>query len=257
MKTSQLAGVLENIFSGSNENSISENRDSTTRFLHEYVHSANGVSASELLILAFHVLQVLFVKINTVVIMYKFCKVATRALTRSSIQSLISSRSEPSSIIETQNVGVTPATASELVVMPAQSSVNSTSGEKNSALTIVVESSPPVNDPSLAHFFIPNSAVLSLPFPSEKLIVQIIRTSGRYVVESTYTKVRDICMTMIWKIDDTVVIRRCLGILTEVLSPSYSFKLKIFYLFSTCCALDSCDCSFHAMSWWRHSVDVR
>ena len=60
MKVSHLAAVLEGTFATAPDNGIGESRDILVRYLHESVHSATGISSAELLVLAFHVVQVFF-----------------------------------------------------------------------------------------------------------------------------------------------------------------------------------------------------
>lgn len=189
VKTSHLAGVLENLFCGSSDSGVSENRDAVCRFVHDQVHSPSGISTAEVLVLAFHVLQV-----------------TTRALVRGSLQCTMAMSKEPST--RASPVGASAGTSSELVV-------NSTGGSGDS-LTISIDAAQAQAAMGPQHFFVPRSVLLALPFPTDQLLTQVLNTSGRAVVEKTGGKVRDICMSMLLKVEDTVVIRRCVGIITEV-----------------------------------------
>ena len=193
VKTSHLAGVLENVFCGSSDSGVSENRDAVCRFVHDQVHSPSGISTAEVLVLAFHVLQV-----------------TTRALVRGSLQCTMVKSKESTTRVSPMGASA-GSTSSELVV-------NSTGGSGDS-LTISIDATHTQSVLGAQHFFVPRSVLLALPFPTDQLLTQVLNTSGRAVVEKTGGKVRDICMTILLKVEDTVVIRRCVGIITEVLVP--------------------------------------
>ena len=191
VKTSHLAGVLENVFCGSSDCGISENRDAVTRFVHDHVHSSNGISTPEVLVLAFHVLQV-----------------ATRALTRGSLQCIMVSKKSP--IKNSEGKKDLNSGSSELIVKP-------TDGTESCSLTISIDTEPKQweNFNASSSPFVPQSVLSELPFPTDQLLIQVLQTSGRVVIEDTCLAVHNICMTILWKVEDTVVIRRCLGLITE------------------------------------------
>lgn len=204
VKTSHIAGVLENVFCGSSDSGVSDSRDAVCRFVHEQVHSSNGISTPEVLVLAFHVLQV-----------------ATRALARGSIQCMkVAKRDAPG-----RSSPALPLT--ELIV-------NSTGNSADESLTISIAAAIKKQTANNGRFFVPRSVLTALPFPTDQLLIQVLQTSGRVVVEETCVRVRDICVAILRKVEDTVVIRRCLGILTEVIGENYVCNVNIRVLTSVC-----------------------
>ena len=191
MKTSHLSGVLENLFCGSSDDGVAESRDAVSRFLHDQVHSPNGISTPEVLVLAFHVVQV-----------------TTRALSRGALQCMMVKKN--SAQLQSALVGGSSRNASELVVSPSE-------GSSDPSLTISMEAISQRQIMSTNRFFVPRSVLDVLPFPTDQLLIQVLSTSGRDVIEDTSVRVRDVCMAILHKVEDTVVIRRCLGIITEVL----------------------------------------
>ena len=198
VKTSHLAGVLENVFCGSSDGGVSENRDAVSRYVHDQVHSTNGISTPEVLVLAFHVLQV-----------------ATRALARGAIQCMKGGKEAPNQnkhVSSAKDIDSSVCVAEELIVSPMKGS-----SSVDASLKISMESgAKQILTPSHGRFFVPQTVLNALPFPTDQLLLQVLQTSGRTVIAETCLRVRDICMTILWKVEDTVVIRRCLGIMTEV-----------------------------------------
>lgn len=190
MKTSQLSGVLENAFCGSSDSDVSDSRDALSRYLHDQVHSPNGISTPEVLVLAFHVLQV-----------------TTRALARGSLQCIMVNKN--SALIPVTSLAGQAGGSSELIVTP-------TEGSADPSLTISIEATAKPRPVNTSRIFVPRSVLDVLPFPTDQLLIQVLGTSGKDVVEETCLRVRDICMTILARVGDTVVIRRCLGIITEV-----------------------------------------
>lgn len=210
VKASHLSGVLENMFCGSSDSGVSESRDAVCRFVHDHVHSPNGISTAEVLVLAFHVLQV-----------------ATRALSRGGLQCMIVKKNSATLRASYESNGKTAA-LSELIV-------TATEGSADSALTISVESNERPRALKTNRFFVPRSVLDILPFPTDQLLIQVLNTSGREVVEETCLRVRDICMVILLKVEDTVVVRRCLGIMTEVALCYLKCSLKsLFFMYFFC-----------------------
>lgn len=196
VKSSHISALLETVFSGSYENSVTDSRDAILRGLHEFVHAPSGISSAELMILAFHVVQIL-----------------TRALNRCSLQCQMA---------PTDDAATSPAPSSAGPATPPRSTVAPTSTQ--SPAPSPMKSSTSGGAPSATSgVFVPMSVLSALPFPTERLLVQVLRTSARAVVMETNAKFRVLCMTIMWKIDDSIVVRRCLGMLTEVIGIIYTY----------------------------------
>jgi hypothetical protein len=193
VKTSHLAGVLENVFCGSSEGGVSESRDAVCRYVHDQVHSGTGISTPEVLVLAFHVLQV-----------------ATRALARGAIQCMKVKREAAAAAEARTRQASSPAPFDELVVSPMKGS-----NSADASITIAIGAGAAAAN-KRGRFFVPQTVLSALPFPTDQLLIQVLQTSGRAVIADTCLRVRDICMAILWRVEDTVVIRRCLGIMTEV-----------------------------------------
>ena len=102
--------------------------------------------------------------------------------------------------------------SSELIVTPSKSA----STPADTSLKISIEATKQLIATKSNRYFVPQSVLGALPFPTDQLLVQVLNTSGKSVIEEMCGKVRDICMVILWKVEDTVVIRRCLGVITEV-----------------------------------------
>jgi hypothetical protein len=207
VKSSHISSLLETIFSGSYENSVTDSRDSILRGLHEFVHAPSGISSAELMILAFHVVQIL-----------------TRALNRCSLQCQMSPAAEdtvPAAATALSSPGGAQAS-------PLRNTNTGVSGQSIAPSPLA----PSSRGATTSGVFVPMSVLSALPFPTERLLVQVLRSSAKAVVAETNAKFRVLCMTIMWKIDDAIIVRRCLGMLTEVIYHICDLSGQIFLILS-------------------------